>query len=36
VVHKGSRTGALDSEVFDENDRLLARATGTFMILDAV
>ncbi len=36
IIHQGSRTGALDSEVFDENDRLLARATGTFMILDAV
>jgi acyl-CoA thioesterase len=34
VVHKGSRTGALDSEIFDAEDRLLARATGTFMILD--
>ncbi|MEE4361896.1 MAG: PaaI family thioesterase [Pseudomonadales bacterium] len=33
LVHKGKRTGALESEVFDEEDRLLARATGTFMIL---
>ena len=33
LVHRGRRTGALESEVFDERDRLLARATGTFMIL---
>jgi acyl-CoA thioesterase len=33
VVYKGSRTAAMESEVFDESDRLLARATGTFMIL---
>lgn len=36
VVYQGSRTGALESEILDENDRLLARATGTFMILDRV
>jgi len=36
VVYKGSRTGALESEIFDDESRLLARATGTFMILDAV
>ena len=36
VVYKGSRTAAMESEIFDEQDRLLARATGTFMILDAV
>ncbi|MGE0622044.1 MAG: PaaI family thioesterase [Pseudomonadales bacterium] len=35
VVYKGSRTGALESEIFDEEGRLLARATGTFMILDS-
>lgn len=34
VVNVGSRTAALESDVFDDNDRLLARATGTFMILD--
>lgn len=34
VVYKGGRTSALESELFDERDRLLARATGTFMILD--
>lgn len=33
IVHQGRRTGALESEVFDAEDRLLARATGTFMIL---
>lgn len=33
LIHKGRRTGALESEVFDDQDRLLARATGTFMIL---
>lgn len=35
VVHKGRRTGALESAVYDADDRLLARATGTFMILSA-
>ncbi|EED32276.1 phenylacetic acid degradation-related protein [gamma proteobacterium NOR5-3] len=35
VVHKGRRTGALESEIFDDQKRLLARATGTFMILAA-
>ena len=34
VVHRGGRTGALESDVFDGEGRLLARATGTFMILD--
>jgi len=34
VIHKGSRTAGLESEIFDEQSRLLARATGTFMILD--
>jgi len=33
VVHKGKRTAALESEVFDADGRLLGRATGTFMIL---
>jgi acyl-CoA thioesterase len=33
LIHKGKRTGALESEIFDEKDRLIARATGTFMIL---
>jgi acyl-CoA thioesterase len=33
VVYKGNRTGALESEIFDAGGRLLARATGTFMIL---
>jgi acyl-CoA thioesterase len=36
VVYKGSRTGAMESELFDGEDRLLARATGTFMILESV
>jgi acyl-CoA thioesterase len=35
VVHKGSRTAGLESELFDDRNRLLARATGTFMILEA-
>lgn len=34
VVHLGSRTAAMESEIFDERDKLLARATGTFMILE--
>jgi acyl-CoA thioesterase len=34
VIHKGSRTAGLESEIFDERNRLIARATGTFMILD--
>jgi acyl-CoA thioesterase len=33
VVYKGNRTGALESEIFEGGGRLLARATGTFMIL---
>ena len=33
VVHKGSRTAALESEIFNGDGTLLARATGTFMIL---
>ncbi|MCB1691118.1 MAG: PaaI family thioesterase [Pseudomonadales bacterium] len=33
VVHKGARTAAMDSEIFDSESRLIARATGTFMIL---
>lgn len=33
IVHRGRRTGALESEVFDQEERLVARATGTFMIL---
>jgi acyl-CoA thioesterase len=33
IVHRGRRTGALESEIFDQQERLLARATGTFMIL---
>jgi acyl-CoA thioesterase len=36
VIHKGSRTGALESEIVDAAGRLLARATGTFMILNRV
>jgi len=35
VVYKGSRTGALESELYDDDGRLLARATGTFMVLEA-
>jgi acyl-CoA thioesterase len=35
VVYKGRRTSALESELFDGSGRLLARATGTFMILEA-
>lgn len=34
VVNLGSRTAALESDVLDDHDRLVARATGTFMILD--
>ena len=34
VVHKGSRTSALESEIFDARGKLVARATGTFMILE--
>ena len=34
VIHQGSRTGALESEIVDDAGRLLARATGTFMILE--
>ena len=34
VVNLGSRTAALESEIFDERAKLLARATGTFMILE--
>jgi len=33
LIHRGRRTGALESEVFNEAGKLLARATGTFMIL---
>lgn len=36
VIHKGTRTAAMESEVFNDQDRLIARATGTFMILDKV
>lgn len=32
TIHRGRRTDALESEVFDEQARLLARATGTFTI----
>jgi acyl-CoA thioesterase len=35
TVHRGRRTAALESEVFDAQGKLLARATGTFMILRA-
>jgi acyl-CoA thioesterase len=33
IVHRGRRTGALESEILDHQERLIARATGTFMIL---
>lgn len=33
LIHRGRRTGALDSEILDAQGRLLARATGTFMII---
>jgi len=33
VINKGSRIGVMESDVLDEQDRLLARAMGTFMIL---
>jgi len=35
IVHRGRRTGALDSAIYDEKGRLLARATGTFMVSSA-
>jgi len=34
VINKSRRTGAMESEVFGEDGKLLARATGTFMILE--
>lgn len=34
VIHKGRRTAAMESEIFGDNDKLLARATGTFMIFE--
>ncbi|XOV86672.1 MAG: PaaI family thioesterase [Pseudomonadota bacterium] len=34
VIHQGSRTAALESDVFNDNDKLVARASGTFMILE--
>lgn len=34
VIYQGSRTAALESDVFDDNDKLIARATGTFMIME--
>ena len=32
VINKSRRTGVMESDVLDEQDRLLARAMGTFMI----
>jgi acyl-CoA thioesterase len=32
VINRGSRTGVMESDVFDDQDRLIARAMGTFMI----
>ena len=32
VINKGARTGVMESDVFDEKDRLIALAMGTFMI----
>lgn len=34
VINKSRRTGAMESEVFSDQGKLLARATGTFMILE--
>ena len=34
IVSQGKRTAVLESDVFDGQERLLARAMGTFMILD--
>ena len=34
IVSQGKRTAVLESDVFDDQERLLARAMGTFMILD--
>jgi acyl-CoA thioesterase len=34
VVHKGRRTAAMESEVLGDDGKLLARATGTFMIFE--
>jgi acyl-CoA thioesterase len=34
VINRGSRTAALESDVLDENQKLIARATGTYMILE--
>lgn len=36
LINRAKKTAALESDVHDENDRLLARATGTFMILDQI
>lgn len=33
VVNKSRQTAAMDSEIFSEEGKLLARATGTFMIM---
>lgn len=34
VVNKSRRTAAMESDIHDDQDRLLARATGTFMIIE--
>lgn len=34
VINRGSRTAALESDVLDDNEKLVARATGTYMILE--
>lgn len=34
VVNRGRRTAAMESDVFDDKDQLLGRATGTFMITE--
>lgn len=34
VINRAKKTAAMESDVHDEQGRLLARATGTFMILD--
>ncbi len=33
VINKGRRTAVMESTVKDENDRLIAKAMGTFMII---
>ncbi len=34
VINRGTNTAAMESDVFDGAERLLARAVGTYMIID--